>query len=261
MPVELLITYLKLPTFGLVAARLAGVILFMPVLGGLSVPPTVRALLVIGLAGLVTPLLPFEPLRPATLAELVLALGRELLLGIVIGLALQLVFVGVQLGGMLIAQESGLAYASVIDPTGVSESESVISMLYLQLAVVTYLVIGGQRALLAALLDSFAAVPLLGAADATPQAAQLLIEALQAGFELGLRVAAPAVLTMFLINLVLGFLSRTVPQLNTMVLGFSIKTLVALLVMAVSLPTAMSLFVDGLEVAMAQLPELWKRAG
>lgn len=259
MPAELLATYLKLPVFLLVVGRLAGLLMFQPLLGGLTIPLQVRAMLVVGLAALVTPLVDVDAATIAQPAAIAVALGAEVLLGMLIGLVVRVVFTGIQMGGMLIAQESGLAYGSVVDPTGMGEDENVLSIFYLQLAAVTYLIVGGHRALVSAALDTFVSVPLLADPSVVDGGVTLLCDALRSGFDLAVRVAAPAMLTMFLVNVVLGFLARTVPQLNVTVMGFSFKTLLAFLVMAVSLPLALSAFTTTLDEVARWLPAIWAR--
>ena len=66
-------------------------------------------------------------------------------------------------------------------------------------------------------------------------------------FVLGLRAAAPAVVALLLATLVVGFVSRTLPQLNIMALGFGVNALVALVAVGVSLGGACWIFQDALE--------------
>lgn len=241
MPLELVGIYLKLPLLALVAARLAGVVMFLPVLGGLAIPARVRALLVIGLAALVTPLVP-QPAVPPDAAALARGLAGELLLGALIGLALRVCFLGVELGATLIAQESGLAFGAIADPSSGLE-ESVLTVFYAQLAAVIFLLIGGQRAVLRAALDSFAALPPLAAA-AFERGVELVLDALALSGAVAVRVAAPVVITLFLTNVAMGFVSRTVPQLNVITIGFSIKGLLTFLLIAAALPAAVETFAD-----------------
>src|SRR5262245_24978262 len=107
---ELLIQYMHVPTLVLVAARISGFVMFMPLVGGTAVPQHVQALLVIGLAALLTPLVGVQRSAPASLAELGLAIAAELALGALIGMTVRMCFFGLQLGGQLLAQETGLAF-------------------------------------------------------------------------------------------------------------------------------------------------------
>ncbi len=255
MPVELLAEYLKLPTFGLIASRLGGMLMFVPLIGGLAVPMNVRILLVVGLALLVTPLAPPPAQMPESLGGLTLGLASEVLLGVLMGLALRLCFLGLELGGLLIAQESGLAFGQIADPT-TGDLHSELSMFYIQLFGVIYLIVGGHRALVSAALDSFHALPLLGQTDIVHAGADVIVAAITVGTRIGLQIAAPVVLALFLVNVALGLMTRAVPALNVVTIGFSLKTLVAFGLMAVSLPAATTAFTSGLEQVVGFLNQL-----
>ena len=188
-------------------------------------------------------------------AGLVIGLTGELLLGLLIGLVVVIVFVGMQMGGTLVAQESGLAMGRIADPN-TGASSTVLSAFYVQLVGVVYLIVGGHRALLAACVDSFETVPLLGDVGLASIGVDMLVAALGVGGALAVRVAAPAVLTLFLVNLALGFISRTMPQLNITTLGFSFKALVGFVIMAISLPSAIAAFTDTLELSFDWLHQL-----
>lgn len=255
MPYALLAEYLRLPLFLLVASRLGGILMFMPVLGALALPPQLRALLVVALAAVVTPLVDAPAGWPDTLGGLALAMGGELLIGVLMGLAVFLCFVGLQLGAQLIAQESGLALGQILDPM-MEEEDTVLGSLYLQLGLVIFLIIGGHRVLLAAAFDSFRTVPLLSGMGWLEGGGAVLLDALRTGGELAIRIAAPTVLTLFLVNLGLGFVSRTVPQLNVTTLGFSFKALLGFALMAISLPVLLAGFTETLEAVIGQLRDL-----
>jgi flagellar biosynthetic protein FliR len=195
MPLELLAYYLKLPVFMMVLARLAGMLAIQPILSAVSIPVRVRVLLLLALAALMTPFVEFPAAAPDTVGGLALALGGELLVGSLMGLVIATCFVGLQMGGTLVAQNSGLAMGRVADPDS-GEDMAILGSLYVQVASVVYLVIGGHRALLAACLDTFEAVPLLGAGGLAKFGADLLLAALAAGRVLAIHVAAPAVLTL-----------------------------------------------------------------
>jgi flagellar biosynthesis protein FliR len=255
MPYELLSIYLKLPVFALVLARLAGMVAWQPVLSAMAVPAHLRALMVLALAALVTPLIAPPAALPDTAAGLTLALAAEGALGMLMGLVIAVCFVGAQMGGMLIAQESGLAIGQIADPSS-SEEETLLSSFYAQFALVIYMVVGGHRALLAACLDTFDCIPLLGNGGAMRLGTDLLVNALTVASAAAIRIAAPAVLTLFLVNLALGFIARTVPQLNIVTVGFSVKALIGFVIMAVALPSAMNAYVDTLNVSLEWVRDL-----
>jgi flagellar biosynthetic protein FliR len=253
MPFELISSYLHLPAFALVVSRLAGLIMFQPMIGGMSVPMQVRALLVVGLAAVVTPMVPLPTDAAPDVVTLTLGLVSEFGLGVVMGLVVRMCFVGLQMGAQLIAQESGVAFAQIADPSSGIESD-MLGVFYTQLAGVVFLIIGGHRVLISGALDSFTSVPLLSGGLEPGPVIELVFAALGSGCELALKVAAPVLVTLLLVNVGLGFIARTLPQLNVVTVGFSIKGILAFLLVAVSLPIGIDAFtamlanvVDGYE--------------
>ena len=255
MPLELIATYLKVPVFLLVASRLGGLLMFQPVVGGFAVPTNVRVLLVVALAALVTPFVHLHSGVPATPTELVLAMAGELLLGVLMGLVVRMCFLGLQLGAQVVAQEAGLAFGRVADPT-TGDDQSIFSSLYLQLGAVVFLIVGGHRVLVAVALDTFDAIPLLGDTGTFARGVGLLFDALTLGGEIAVRLAAPVILTLFLVTAAMGFVSRTVPQLNILTVGFSVKGLVGFVLMAISLPAALEAFAGALETTVGWVAAL-----
>ena len=246
MPWEWLAQYLKLPVFALVASRLGGLLMVQPVLGALSIPLRFRVMLVLALAALLTPLVRLPAAAPDTPLQIAAAMASEMLLGALLGLVLVVCFVGLQLGGLLIAQESGLAFGQIVDPSSEDE-ETIVGVFYLQLGAVIYLVVGGHRALVSACLDTFDRLPLLSTRPVSLLDRELLCQALALSGHVAFRVAGPTLLALFLVNVALGFVSRTMPQLNVLAVGFSLKALIAFMLMAVSLPAAADAFIDTLQ--------------
>lgn len=250
MPLDLVNLYMQLPLFALVAARLAGLILFQPILTSLAVPPNLRVLLVLGLAAMTTPFVRLPGPAPDSPMPFLLAMGCELLLGAALGLASLACFVGMQIGGLLIAQEAGTAFGSIADPS-TNEEMSELSVFYTQMGAVVFLIAGGHRAVLSICLDSLTALPLLADFDSLQRGAELALNAMTVGLHLSMRVAAPTVLTLFLVNIAMGFISKALPQLNVLSVGFSVKSMIAFALVAASLPSAMTAFTEALETTLA----------
>jgi flagellar biosynthetic protein FliR len=168
----------------------------------------------------------------------------ELAIGVLVGLGASLLLIGVQLAAQLAAQQAGLALGDIFNPLLESEGTAV-SQLYFLVATMVFLGVGGDRAVIAALLDSFETVPPL-AFRVTPDLIELIVEMLVLSFAIAIRVGAPVVLALMLSFLTLGFIMRTVPQLNILTVGFPIKIAVAMLIMAVTMMTLEPVVLDGL---------------
>src|SRR5437868_4109434 len=103
--------------FVLVLTRLSGVIMLVPALAGRGAPIQIRALLAIGISLIITPIYADTPIaNPSNLLNMTVMVGREATLGLALGLAIFILFSGIQLTGQLISQLSGLSIADVYDP-------------------------------------------------------------------------------------------------------------------------------------------------
>lgn len=234
--------------FTLVLARVSGLMLIAPVFGAPEVPVQVRALLAVALTLV---LMPVQwgtlPSVPQTLPPYLLLIGSELAIGLLLGLAVQIMFSGIQLAGQVIGQVSGLALADVFNPSFDANIPLFSQLLYLTTLAV-YLLVGGHRLLVQGLLDTFAAMP--AGTAAMPDAAGALTALVTQSFDLGLRAAAPATMALLLATLVMGLISRTLPSLNILAFGFGLNTMVTLGALAFSLGGIAWVFQQQLEPAI-----------
>lgn len=243
----------------LVMTRLSTLLVAMPAVG-VGVPKRVRAFLAILLTVLLLP-----PVASATavdslpridnLIDLVIAVAREGLIGLLIGSTIQLIITGLQLGGEAITSTGGMQLGDAVDPTTSSSMPSVARMVGL-LVTAVMLIVGGHRILLGVLLDSFEALP-AGHVEFHDSMMTLVIDQLSAGMAAGMRVAAPVIAALLLSNLVTGLISRTLPQINVLAIGLSINAMAMLVVLALTIGSAGLIFQEELTAAAERLTRLW----
>jgi flagellar biosynthetic protein FliR len=249
--VQLLTLLLNLPLVALVMARISGLMAFAPFFSTGQFPIKAKALLTVALTLVVLPCVGQRAAIPTGLGELVAAITSELLIGLFFGFGLMVLFTALELTGQLIGQQMGLSLASEVDPLFEQDS-TVISQLYFWLAIVIFLLINGHLELLGAIIDSFKTLPIGGFA-VTDQVISTLSGTIQAAFAVALQVAAPIVLTMFLTTLALGFVARTVPQLNILSVGFPLRVILGFTLMIVSLVAGINVFLGAFEGAFEEL--------
>lgn len=237
-----------------VLMRVGGLFVFAPILGSAAIPAQIKvfASMVISLA-----VLPATAL--AVPAEMTLPLflkiaAGETTVGLVIGYAAGLVFVAVQLGGMQIDQQMGMAMGRVFNPLLESQDSSV-GRFYFLFAMFVYLGIGGHRILLAALVGSFKTVP-VGTIALSAQTLRMVIKLFGHLFAVAFAVSAPMVLALFLTTVALGFLARTVPQMNILIIGFPVRIVVGLTVMIFTLPAIGQFLAKTMGAILGGLPAL-----
>lgn len=212
--------------FTLVIFRLASIFFFAPIFSSPVIPMQVKALLVLALAFCVYPVVPAQTGLNPTMLGITAGIAGEIMIGLVIGYGASIPLAAMQLGGLLMGQQLGLGLGRVFNPDFDEEVDILGQILFLG-AMMIFLMLNGHQALLGALVQSFKTIP-LGGYDPGQGAVQLATGLLTAMFELAVRVAAPLLCLVFLETVALGFVSRTVPQLNLLNLGFPLRIIVGL---------------------------------
>src|SRR6185503_18303420 len=242
------------PTFVLVFFRLAGMMLFAPLFGSTRIPRRVRALLVLVLAMGVAPSVP-RAMLPDTTWELAVAIGGEMAFGLAMGMALSLVFVAAQWAGEMIGQQMGLNLSEVFDPQ-FGSSGSVLGELYFMLTLVVFLLIDGHHAMLKGVHDSFTSLPLL-TVGVDRGVFDTVIGLLGGATVLAIRLAAPMLVTMLVVDLVLGLIGRTMPQMNVMSAGLTLRSVVGMVIVIVGLSLTSDVISGAVADAMLQARAGW----
>lgn len=238
------LTGADLPLFLLALTRVSGMVFLAPVFGNPALPMKVKALLSILLALLFFPTLRADGSVPsADLGALLLAAGGELAVGMAIGFAASLLFAGVQLAGQIIDQELGLQGANLLDPLS-NETITIAGQFKMILATLVFLLINGHHFLIRAVGESFRAVPPL-AFTPSSQAAMTLSDGLIGGlFRMAVQIAAPTLVTVFLVTVAVAFVARAVPEMNVFALGFALRCAAGLAVLALGVGIFVSEFAE-----------------
>ena len=223
--------------------RIGGFILTAPISSETVVPRAVKIALTLGLAFILAPL----AAAPAGLSIFsgpgLMAAAQEVLIGIAIGMVVQLAFEALSFAGQSISTTMGLGFATLVDPQHGAQTP-VLGQLFMIFGTLTYLSVNGHLVLLGALAKSFRTLPIGGA---NVDSNFLLAVAAWGArvFETGLLVALPAVVALVIVNLALGVITRAAPQLNLFGIGFTITLLAGFIVLIVGL--------DGLMVGISSL--------
>ncbi|PZD93338.1 flagellar biosynthetic protein FliR [Paenibacillus sambharensis] len=177
-------------------------------------------------------------------ATYLLLVGREILVGLLIGFTCYLFFTVVQTAGAFIDLQMGLAMANVYDPmTGASAPITGNFKFYVM--VLIFLGMNGHHFLLDGIVQSYDWIPIdngLFTQMAAGTITQFLTKALVITFMLALQISAPLVVALFLTDVGLGFLAKTAPQFNVFVIGMPLKILIGLLLLALVVPGLTGLF-------------------
>lgn len=224
----------KFVLFTLVLTRVTGLTMSAPIYGSKEVPMQIRLFLSLALAVLITPSQWHVAVEyPRTMPNYLAFVGGELIIGLCLGLGIMILFYGMQLAGELVGQVGGLLLADVYDPTS-ETSVPLFSRFMFLVTMAVFVCIGGHRLVMGGLLDTFANVPPGGSA-LPANVAEAFVLLMTESFTLGIRAAAPVVAALLLATLVMGLIGRTVPQLNALVMGFGINSLLTFAALALTL--------------------------
>lgn len=217
----------------------------------MRIPAVVRVLLALSLS------LWLADARPALTTDrldegglLSLAAG-ELLVGMAIALSLQIAFAGILWAGRVLDVQAGFGLATLADPTTQNDQPLIGTILAYGAAALFFLT-GAQYDLLAVWIASLEALP-LGYALMAPDITAIGT-LMGSAFFLSVGLVGAAMLTLFLVDIVIAFLSRTLPQMNMLLLSFQVKAMLSLVVLPISLIFAGALYLRILRLALAGSP-------
>ncbi len=238
----------------LLGLRIAPVFALAPPFTLMRLPRLVRPLMGFALAICLVGAFPREAmLADTSLYGIVAAALRELTLGLTIALAFHLVFGALYLAGRTIDIQAGYGLATLIDPTTRAQTP-LAGMLFALAAGAVFFAMDGHLELVRFIAASLDVVPLGG--WSMPHSIARLTAFMSLIFLAAFGIAGASVLALFLVDMVIALLSRTVPQMNVLVLGFQVKTIVLLLVLPLSFGAGGTLFVRLMATTLQTLPKL-----
>jgi flagellar biosynthesis protein FliR len=222
--------------------RILALIMVSPITGEKEVPNRVK----IGLATLIAIILPLpKTTEDITLYSLmgIWVIAQQIMIGVMIGFAMQLTFMTVRFSGELIGMQMGLGMATFYDPIG-GPSTSVLSRLINMIALLIFLSLDGHLWLLYGLANSFSIIPITTSL-LKENGYLALIEITGLLFNNGVILALPLMTLLLIINLSLGLLNRMTPQLSIFVVGYPL-TLLCGLTMLTYLFSALPSFIESI---------------
>jgi len=213
--------------------RIGGFVAAAPIASEKTIPGKAKIVLTLSLAVLLGPLVPVPAALSIFSAAGLLTAVQEILIGVAIGMVMELAFEALTFAGQTISMTMGLGFATLVDPQR-GASVPVLGQMFSIMGTLTYLAINGHLVLLGALANSFNVLP-IGVANIDKN---FLVAVATWGtriFETGLLVALPAVVALVIVNLALGVVTRAAPQLNLFGIGFTITLLCGFFVLIVGL--------------------------
>lgn len=207
--------------FLLVLVRIASYMVTMPVFSIRQIPSLVKLGLVVAMTLFTAPNLPPLGIEVNSILTLGMIVLQEALLGLMMGYTSTIIFLGIQSAGDLIDFTAGVKMASSYDPIS-GTSSSLYSSLYNWLGVILFINMNGHHYLFKGIVNSFYVFE-VGTEYINSFKLESLIYLISRSFLIAIQLALPIGIILFLIDLILGIISKIIPQMNVLILGMSFK--------------------------------------
>lgn len=223
----------QLEAFLLIFIRMTGLFILSPIFGRNNLPAVFKIGFSFFLAVIFVNVNEIPAVSMSTNISLyAIYIIKELLVGLIIGYATYVIMSAIYLAGQMIDMQVGFGSVNVLDATS-NIQVPLTSNFYYMYIILIFLTLNGHFFIIQALFRSFEIIPIdmIGFnINFVPE----VIDIMQEMFEIALRIAAPIIATIFVADVVLGVLSRTIPQMNVFQLGMPLKVIIGLAVIMVT---------------------------
>ncbi|MGV8983655.1 fused FliR family export protein/FlhB family type III secretion system protein [Clostridium sp.] len=229
--------------FIMVILRISAFFMSVPIFFPKGTPPTAKVGFCVVFTFLILPGVNYESVSLITSNVALIKFSlNEVITGLMLGYITKFCFFSAQMAGQLMDFQVGFSMMSIFDPVS-NENVTLLGRLLYWVSMVMFFVVDGHHMLIRAVIDSFNSVK-LGKFILSQASAMMMVKIFVEFFTLAIKIAIPIVLIIIITDLCLGLISRTVPQLNVMILGMPIKILVGLSCFALVLPAVLKLIVS-----------------
>ncbi len=181
---------------------------------------------------------------------------KEALVGLALGYITNLVYISIQMAGQLADIQLGFSMASLYDPLTQSRV-SLYGRMYNWIGLVLFFSINGHYYLLYAIIQSFSFIP-VGLTKLQGINIGEIAVVFSKSFLIAFQIGIPLILVGFMTDIIMGFIARTIPQLNVFILGMPLKVLVGLIAFVILLPEVSNLIISVFEDIPSTLEKMMR---
>lgn len=218
-----------------VLVRVAALLMVAPIFGARGVPKRWRILAALVFSMIIAPTLPPVPMiDPLSVAGLLLV-AQQILIGVTMGFVLGLIVSSFVVAGESMALGMGLGFAQTVDPQN-GISVPIVSQFLTVVTTLLFISLDGPALIVKMLADSFIWMP-IAPVGFSPETFWRVVGFGQAMFVNAILIALPVIISLLMVNLAMGVITRAAPQLNIFSIGFPATLLIGFFLMLVSSPT------------------------
>ena len=220
--------------FLVIFVRVLGVMSFAPIFGNQPVTRRVRIFIAVAFSFAVFVIYPYVPLKYTTFWGYSAILLKELVVGLSMGFMANITLTIIQMAGQFIDRELGFSMVSNFDQTFNTET-TITAEFYNMLIMVIMLCSNMHYFILSALSDSFELIPIGNVGIDSGAMFDTMIRYMTDYFVIAVRISLPIQISIMLLNVVLGVLAKTAPQMSMFVIGIQLKILIGFAVLIVTI--------------------------
>ncbi len=214
-------------TLCMIGSRASGLVVFAPLFGHAAVSARIKAAIVVALVALIFPVISGRILHNGESLP-ALAVISEMVIGLTMGFAVNLVFDGLQLAGHIVGTQFGFSLVNIIDPQTQVDTP-VLAVFHQVIGILIFLQLGVHHWILRGFARSFEYLP-VGAAVNSYSALELW-KSFEAVWFIGIQIAGPVLAATLLTDIGLGFLSKASVHFPALLFGISAKYFIGLAVL------------------------------
>jgi flagellar biosynthesis protein FliR len=228
---------------GLIFARLGAIVMLLPAFGESFIPPRIRLSFALALSLMLFPLLSSAaPALPASAGDMMGAVLKEVLIGLMLGGIIRLFMGSLAAAGEIVSLQTTLSFSQTANPSQAQPSTTLATFLGL-MGIVLIMATDLHHLFVAAIVRSFTLFPFSREVPLA-DAGQLAIQTVGGSFALGLQLAAPVVVFSLIFNIATGLVGRVMPQFQVFFVATPLIVLIGLSVFALSLGVIGVVWVD-----------------
>lgn len=245
-------------SFFLVIVRVSGIFVTAPILSSDNVPRVIRLYLAIICSMIIFSILPpFQlPIDRLTTADMFLLGVKEVMIGLLLGVIPRVMFAAVNFAGTIIGFQMGLSLANVMDPQTDTQVSLIASMETIFITLL-FIVLDGHHIFFEALTLSYEQIPIAGFQFSAGKI-DILTRIMGDLVIIGLKLGSPIIVSMLLANVIMGFMARSIPQMNVFIVGFPFTIGLGLVMISIGIPHMMEAMTGMIDTFGRQVFELLK---
>ncbi|MBF0450856.1 MAG: flagellar biosynthetic protein FliR [Candidatus Magnetomorum sp.] len=221
-------------SFLLVLLRVSVILFMMPIFGAKRLPNIIKAGIAVAISIALLPVVAPDPsLFPETPWQFAYIVLCELIVALILGMVVNIFFMGVQMAGQMAGLQMGFAIATIFDPNSGIQS-SMVSQLGYWAALIVFLVLDGHHFLLVAIQNSFDIIP-FGQLSLQQDLYNPVLTLASELFVLAVKIGAPTIAALIFVDVGFALTAKMSPQMNILIVAMPLKIAVGLVFFGMSL--------------------------